>query len=32
LSFVELVVAAAPNGRSHIDTADRRRHRPEFFE
>jgi hypothetical protein len=32
LSFVELVVAAAPNGRSHIDIADRRRHRPEFFE
>jgi hypothetical protein len=32
LSFVELVVAAAPNGCTHIDIADSRSHRSEFFE
>jgi hypothetical protein len=32
LSFVELIVAAAPNGYSHIDIADRRRHRSDFLE
>jgi hypothetical protein len=30
--LVELVVAAAPNGCTHIDIADSRSHRSEFFE
>jgi hypothetical protein len=32
LSFVELVVTAVPNGRSHIDIAERRHRRSEFME
>jgi hypothetical protein len=32
LSFAELVIAAAPNGGSDIDIAERRRHRSQFME
>ena len=32
LSFIALVVAAAPNGCSYVDIAERRRHRSEFIE